>query len=190
MLQITIGNSSAYMISYFLNSTEFFFLSMVIIVGASVIATIFVIHMSATSHRPPPDWIRWLVLQKLPRMVCLDGIKDSRYRKIAPKSPGVKNTNENGVDVISKSNNKDVDVDVALRPENCDKNEVDVKQNQHEWKLVSLVVDRYLMVIFTAATVVITCSLFILIVIGSKNEYDNEIDILYNSWQQDTKRIL
>ena len=167
---------------------------MVIIVGASVIATIFVIHMSATSHRPPPDWIRWLVLQKLPRLVCLDGIQESRYRQMAyacrRQSSDVKKiSNGNGVHAISKSNNKDVDA--ALRPENSNKTEIqDEKQNQHEWKLVSLVVDRYLMVVFTTATVVITCSLFIVIIIGSKNEYDNEIDILYNSWQQDTKRIL
>ena len=64
------------------------------------------------------------------------------------------------------------------------------QQNQHEWKLVSLVVDRYLMVIFSIATIVITVTILAIIIIGSREEFDKEIDILNNSWKVATRRSL
>ena len=135
---------------------------MIVTVGASVISTIIVIRIS-TSCRPVPNWIRWLVLQKLPRLVCLNVTDTSNYRFVAYK------------EVQKKSFNEQL---------------VEEEHNRHVWKSVSVVVDRYLMLIFSISTAVITGAVLIVIVVGSDREFENEMNILNNSWKRYIERHL
>ncbi|XP_072042662.1 neuronal acetylcholine receptor subunit alpha-5-like [Amphiura filiformis] len=146
-----------------------FFLSMIAIVSVSVVGTIFVIHINGISHRPVPGWVDWLFLQKLPRLVCLNGINTSRHH----------------------FETKPADTESEKLPSTSFDDQMEEEnQNRHDWKLVSLVVDRYLMVVFSMVTVVITVTIFVIIVIGSQREFENEMEILNNSWKLFTERSL
>ncbi|XP_072046606.1 neuronal acetylcholine receptor subunit alpha-5-like [Amphiura filiformis] len=146
-----------------------FFLSMITIVSGSVVGTIFVIHINGISHRPVPGWVHWLLLQKLPRLVCLGDIKTSRDRS------ETKPADTESEKLSSKS------FDEQMEEEN---------QNRHDWKLVSLVVDRFLMVVFNMVTAIITVTVLVIIVMGSEREFENEMEILNNSWKLFTERNL
>ncbi len=102
-----------------------------------------------------------IVLQNLYRLVCLDVVKMSSQSF----QNGKQTTN-----IVNKIDNFDDQLKAEM-------------QNRHDWKLVSLIVDRYLMLIFSMTTVVITVSLLIYIAIGSEEEFQNEITILNNSWK-------
>ena len=168
---------------------------MIIIVGASVIATIIIIHMSRISYRPAPSWVRWLILNKLPRFVCIDDVRTS-HRHMTTSL--VKSSDKYilqavaniGKPAFSSSESVSNNGNASSRSSNFEELMQEEQQNQHEWKLVSLVVDRYLMVIFSTATIVITVSLLAVIILGSRAEFDKEIEILNNSWKMAKRRSL
>ncbi|XP_072042629.1 neuronal acetylcholine receptor subunit alpha-5-like [Amphiura filiformis] len=146
-----------------------FFLSMIAIVSSSVVGTILVIHMNGISRRPVPGWVDWLLLQKLPRLVCLHAIKASPHH----------------------FETKPADTESEKLSSNIFDDQMEhEKRNRYDWKLVALVVDRYLLVIFSTATVVITGALLTIIVTGSAREYEHEMEILNNSWKLFTERWL
>ncbi|XP_072046622.1 neuronal acetylcholine receptor subunit alpha-10-like [Amphiura filiformis] len=146
-----------------------FFLSMITIVSGTVVGTIFVIHINGISHRPVPGWVHWLLLQKLPRLACLDGIKTSRHH----------------------SETKPADTESEKLPSKCFYDQMEEEnQNRHDWKLVSLVVDRFLMVVLSIVTVVITVTVLVIVFKGSEREFENEMEILNNSWKLFTERWL
>lgn len=170
---------------------------MITLVSTSVIATVIVIHMSRITHKPAPSWIQWLVLNKLPRFVCIDDVgkwhrhmQKSSFRSSTTCSEkcAIPTVSNNGVSALSKSTTNNVNASTSAS--NFEQVVEEEQQNQHEWKLVSLVVDRYLMVIFSIATIVITVTILAIIIIGSREEFDKEIDILNNSWKMATRRSM
>ena len=170
---------------------------MITLVSTSVIATVIIIHMSRITYRPVPSWVQWLVLNKLPRFVCIDDVgKWHRHmKKLSFRSSNtcsekcaIPTVANNEVSALSKSTTNDVNAPTPAS--NFEQVAQEEQQNQHEWKLVSLVVDRYLMVIFSIATIVITIIILVFVVIGSRAEFDQEMDILNNSWKMATRRSL
>ena len=172
-----------------------FFLLMIIIVSASVVATIVVIHMNQISCRPPPGWVSWLALKKLPPLVCLNGIRNIGHPHTrenaslkASEDYVVPNVISVGVSAfsgkfINDSNSSAPSVDFEVQME-------EEKQNQHEWKSVSLVLDRLLMVVFITTNIVITVALLSVIVIGSNQELHYEVEKMHSTWKNDTFRSL
>ncbi len=136
-------------------------MSMIAIVGASVVATIMVIRINSTSHKPVPKWLHFVVL-KLSCLACLD----------APKTMSQPFANAEKVRKYG----------------NFEDQQLEERQYRHDWILVARVVDRYFMVIFIIATVAITATLLVIIVVGSEKEFEEEIDILYNEWAEYTSR--
>ena len=178
-------------------------------VSASVIGTVIVLHINAVSSlKPVPSWLRWLLLDKLPRFVCLDikmlhNNQDSKADKIDHGSDGTFqqqagcNINE-AFDPAVEGIPPDLH---PTRPEkrgsgshlnnHCNGSErTSELNNEHkiksDWQLMALVIDRCLLVVFATFVFVVTITIFTIIIIGSKQEYDQEIEYLYNEWANET----
>ncbi|XP_072046595.1 neuronal acetylcholine receptor subunit alpha-10-like [Amphiura filiformis] len=176
-----------------------YFFSMIATVSASVIATVIVIHMSSIAHKPIPSWVHWIVLQILPRLVCMNAIKTSQRHhetKSAKRETATISSTHYLHNLIapvvhmSTFADEDINDGSKLQSKSFDVQIEEENQNRHDWKLVSLVVDRYMMLIFSITTVVITVTLLVTITIGSKQEFEYEIDFLNNTWKLSTERWL
>ena len=164
---------------------------MIVMMCASVIATALVIHLSANS-KPIPRWVNHIFLEIVPRMICYtDGSRevDDTVSRIADgPSPHEEENNEmeksDGSHTESDQANEESKNDSDLSKEHREisvilqrlKRDLEEKNSssyqQHQWRRVSIIIDRLLLYIFSVFTTVCTGLIMSLLIVGSAKDFD------------------
>ena len=174
-------------ISVFILFTGTYFLCMIAMVCVSVLSTGVVMHMSSISQ-PMPRWVEHVFLDIIPRFLFLsvqsraiEGVKVS------------KSSNQDDNDEANTKTDKEIqDCSDLVKYHELNsflkfiKADMDTKRKEDEdhmqWKLLSKVVDRILLYLFTLFTVLCTLIISIQIITGSEMEYDEILRELGNYW--------
>ncbi|XP_066292652.1 neuronal acetylcholine receptor subunit alpha-10-like [Branchiostoma lanceolatum] len=140
-----------------------FFAATIALVGFSCLASIVVIRLSCSSppSRPLPRWLRLLLLRYLARLFCMNTIAEEKH-VVHPVKEGVDNRVIRDHDDEQK-NSTLLSLNEILRYCREFSNWANVKQeeeeDQDEWKMAALVLDRALMVVVGFSTFVVCVTL-------------------------------
>ena len=150
---------------------------MIVMVCVSVIATGFVMHLSATPQ-PMPRWVEQVFLEMIPRLLCLKSgpLADENSEPLMRRS----SLNNQQVETVS-GNITDVEDTFAFL-----ERDVKIKNSQAfeqmQWRRVSMVVDRLLLVISIIFIILCTLLITIEIITGSEERFDEIKGTLAENW--------
>ncbi|XP_035696235.1 neuronal acetylcholine receptor subunit alpha-7-like [Branchiostoma floridae] len=133
-----------------------FFVATIALVGFSCLASIVVIRLSYSSppSRPLPRWLRLLLLRYLARLFCMNTIAEEKH-VVHPAREGVDNPAFliDDDEAFEQKNSSIIDLNLSIGEisrhirEFVDKAHVkkEEEEDQDEWKMAALVLDRVLM---------------------------------------------
>ena len=152
---------------------------MIVMVCVSVIATGFVMHLSATTQQMP-RWVEQVFLEMIPCLLCLQPgpLANGNGEPLMRRSS--LNNQEVGVETISGNIKDAEDILSFLKHELKIKNSQAFQQMQ--WRRVSMVIDRLLLVIFIIFIILCTLLLTIEIITGSEERFDDIKLTLAENW--------
>ncbi|XP_072024620.1 neuronal acetylcholine receptor subunit alpha-9-like [Amphiura filiformis] len=183
-----------------------YFLCMIVMVCASVMATGVVMHLSSIS-RPVPRWVKCVFLDFLSRVLCVSpvNLNDSQGTS-TPRSTiqnptakdvylskgddGTEVVNDNSVTQgpVSRFNSELREVLDTLHFIKTDLTFKNACKLDHlQWRWVAIICDRLLLHIFVIFMVVCTLWLSLAIVLGSEEAYDEvkrDLDTNWYNWRQ------
>ena len=174
---------------------------MIVMVCASVIATVLVIHLSAISQ-PVPPWVNTLFLKIIPRLMCLSvepgpaTVLANRGKEYIDEQSKHLGAAQNGIminanqksdpEVYPPHQNSSKDLQELVSAFNYLKADTERKNaeslEQAQWRRVSIVVDRILLYIFSIFAIVCTVFLTTQVVVGSSNDYKREMREFEEEW--------
>ncbi|KAI8486048.1 Neuronal acetylcholine receptor subunit beta-4 [Branchiostoma belcheri] len=162
-----------------------YFSSTIIIVTISILATILVIRLSLSSppSRPLPRWLRLVLLKYVATFLCLSGIAKTQKQDLRqngrPKPPG----EVSGVEMRATGATNNDQQQQSLYPgespavisymqrilgqireiANSLSNMEFAAEQQDEWKMAALVLDRVVMILTTIASAAVSLGLLLLV---------------------------
>ncbi|CAH1274447.1 CHRNA10 [Branchiostoma lanceolatum] len=139
-----------------------FFAATIALVGFSCLASIVVIRMSYNSppSRPLPRWLRLPLLRYLARLFCMNTISEEKHMVPTAKE-GVYNVSDRETTQQKDAPNLTLELSlreivIHTREYTAHARETKVKKDeQDEWKMAALVLDRALMFLVGLATIIV-----------------------------------
>ncbi|XP_035695875.1 neuronal acetylcholine receptor subunit alpha-10-like [Branchiostoma floridae] len=141
-----------------------FFAATIALVGFSCLASIVVIRMSYSSppSRPLPRWLRLILLRYLARLFCMNTIAEEKH-VVHPVKDKEGFDNVSDKETIQQKDTPNLALDLSLREivrysreysaQTREKKEEE--EDQDEWKMAALVLDRALMFAVGLATIIV-----------------------------------
>ncbi|XP_078612077.1 neuronal acetylcholine receptor subunit alpha-10-like isoform X1 [Branchiostoma floridae x Branchiostoma japonicum] len=143
-----------------------FFAATIALVGFSCLASIVVIRLSYNSppSRPLPRWLRLLLLRYLARLFCMNTIADEKH-VVHPVKEGVEivslTDSKEGTNQSTPSSTHDLQLACTemLRHirnfiQQCEEKKQE-EEDQEEWKMAALVLDRALMFVIGLGSIIV-----------------------------------
>ncbi|XP_072021495.1 uncharacterized protein [Amphiura filiformis] len=168
-----------------------YFTCMISMVCLSVISTGIVMHLSAISQ-PMPKWVKRILLEKLPRVLCVSFQIHAEGADMANKSIfEIHHTNKNGMVDVKEENDDSAGRETKTFNEMVEllkyiKEDINIKNDENaehlQWQCVSIIIDRMLLYLFSVFTIICTLYLAILTVHGSVEDYNDILKELEEDW--------
>ena len=166
---------------------------MIVMVCASVIATVLVIHLSAISQ-PVPSWVNTLFLRIIPRLIFLsvgpgaDRITTRGLHSNHEEECVKSDVESDDIDAIQNENHRSSNLvickelqDIASALNSLKRLDQDISRKNEQrlehvqWRRVAIIVDRLLLYTFSLFTVACNIYFAMHIVLGSDKNYDKEL---------------
>ncbi len=177
--------------------SDIYFQLMIIMVSLSVFATVAVINLSSRSQEPVPKWMKWIVFEKLPYLLFLNGfvkvaranISDSKsttyenhsvvnaQRSYGSSFPGVFDGFNN--DPYPKNGIHD-------HGGNNDDNKQDKERFAKDWYLIGLIVSRFFALFFSLMVILSTVIILFYIWYQSTKDFDKAVGQTKDEWLAQT----
>ncbi|XP_078691684.1 neuronal acetylcholine receptor subunit alpha-10-like [Branchiostoma floridae x Branchiostoma belcheri] len=141
-----------------------FFAATIALVGFSCLASIVVIRLSYSSppSRPLPRWLRLLLLRYLARLFCMNTIAGEKH-VVHPAKEGADDFSDQEFEAIQQKDAPSLSLDLSVREiarysreySAQAREKKEEEEDQDEWKMAALVLDRALMCAVGLATIIV-----------------------------------